>query len=75
VSSPLTPTDTTIMPDQSVGVNGNNGYRPRPDLRVWGYPYGVQSLPELLAALQEMSDSLDSLMYEAHEVLEKTSTD
>jgi hypothetical protein len=35
----------------------------------------VQSLPELLAALQEMSDSLDSLMYEAHEVLEKTSTD
>ena len=62
--------NTRIMTDPPANANGN-GYHPDLQLELWGYPEGVQTLPELLAVLQGMSESLDALMFEAGELLEE----
>ena len=62
-------TDTKIMNGQS-----DNGPPLLLELRLWAYPAGVESLPDLLAVLEGMSEQLEQLAAEAEELLDKAST-
>ena len=64
-------TTETSVPDETVGNHQNNGYHPGPDLRIWAYPAGVKSLPELLVVLDGMKNSLDMLTVQAEDLLEQ----